>query len=216
MKGNALDIFLNGEKLDFDQISPDDTLKDLLKVVEEEIEKGGWILQEVTVDGNPIDLDDPDAVGSLKLLGCRRIDLSATRPTLREHLFQALETGGEGLDFLTTTGAEIAGNLRLGKVKEAMDKHLEFLDAIEWLSMVLKNLSEGFAEVMVESSIEIRRQEIFAKLEEQMKTLQTSQESQDWVAMADVLEYEFPEIFKVVREILNEVKERVSAKPGPG
>jgi hypothetical protein len=77
-----------------------------------------------------------------------------------------------------------------------MDNYLQFIDGIEWFTTMLKNADRAFAAAMAESSLESERQNLIARLGEQTQAIQSAQEGEDWVGLADILEYEFPELFQ--------------------
>jgi hypothetical protein len=67
---------------------------------------------------------------------------------------------------------------------------------------MLKNADLAFASNMAESALESDRQGLLQRLSEQMGQVQVAQEAQDWVGLADLLEYEFPEILQDSREFI--------------
>ena len=86
-----------------------------------------------------------------------------------------------------------------------MDSYLEFVDGIEWLVTMLKSADLAFASNMAESSLESDRQALVQRLGEQMNQVQIAQEAQDWVGLADILEYEFPEILQDSRGFIKSI-----------
>jgi len=108
----------------------------------------------------------------------------------------AIQDGGEGLQHLEQLALETASDLRVGRIKDAMENYLQFIDGIEWFSTMLNNADRAFAAAMAESSIEPERQNLLERLTTQTEAVQSAQESEDWVGLADILEYEFPELLQ--------------------
>jgi len=92
-----------------------------------------------------------------------------------------------------------------------MERQLETLDGLEWLSSILKNLAVGLAPEMSERSIESSRAQLMDQLATQMTALQKAHENNDWVGLADILEYEIPPITAQARELFDELR---SLMPG--
>ncbi|MBP5468939.1 MAG: hypothetical protein J6Z11_06800, partial [Candidatus Riflebacteria bacterium] len=53
-----------------------------------------------------------------------------------------------------------------------------------------------------ESAYENERQELISKVNEQIAAAEVAQENGDWVGVADIVEYEFCEIFKHGRRFI--------------
>jgi hypothetical protein len=70
---------------------------------------------------------------------------------------------------------------------------------------MLKNADRAFAAAMAESSAEAERQNLIARLNEQTGAIQGAQEGEDWVGLADILEYEFSELFEDGRSLFSKI-----------
>jgi len=206
-----LNILLNGQALNIEGITPDVTLADLVDTVTEELKESGATIMEIVADDIRLSMEQTDELEARRLIEFKTIDILTA--TARDLLEMAIRESDEIFDFLDESARGVAADLRLGKVKEAMERHLETLDGLEWLSSILKHLVVGFAAEMSETSIEPRRKQLVDQLTVQMTELQKAQEHTDWVGLADILEYEIPEITKQGRNLFADLRERV---PGLG
>jgi len=187
-----LEILLNDNRLDIEGIGPEVTVLELLTTVEESLKGTQATVIEIILDEKSYSADDVSEISTLKVMDYQKIELFTA--TAQEMVRAAFADGDAGLQHLEELAVEVASDLRIGKVKEGMDSYLEFVDGIEWLVTMLKSADLAFASNMAESSLESDRQSLVQRLGEQMSQVQIAQEAQDWVGLADILEYEFPEI----------------------
>ncbi|MDD2997782.1 MAG: hypothetical protein EOM80_03005 [Erysipelotrichia bacterium] len=198
-----MNILLNGQTLAIEGLEPEVTVLQLLDTVEESLKGTGATIVEIILDGQSFSPDENEKIEELKVLSFKKIEFVAA--TIQEMVAAAFEDGEEGLQHLEEIALEVAADLRLGRVKEAMDSYLEFVDGIEWFITMLKNAEKAFAGNMTESSVEADRQTVMTRLSEQMSSVQAAQEAEDWVGMADVLEYEFPEVLREGKVLVKKI-----------
>lgn len=200
-----MEILLNGNPLEIEGIDGEVTVLQLLKTVEDSLQGTGATIVELLLDEQTFSPEEADKLNDLKLAGFGRVELIAA--TAEEMVQAAFEDGDDGIDHLEEIGAEISSDLRIGKIKVAMDNYIEFVDGIEWLVTMLEHADRAFAARMAESSLESDRQALLERMAEQMKNVKAAQEAEDWVGVADILEYEFPEIFADTRSLIKEILE---------
>lgn len=191
-------ILVNDQPIEVDGLTPEVTLGGLLEALGPDLQGKGLTIVKITTDGTVIDPEDAATLQTRRVLECETIDLLAATPEEMVRLMVA--DSADVIPYLADLATRTAGELRLGQVKEAMSRFLELVDGLEWLATLLTNLPSGFAAAMQESGKELRRQQILGKAKECLGTLRGSQETQDWVGLADVLEYEFPDLFKDCQE----------------
>lgn len=189
-----MEILLNGKTLEIEGIDSEVTVLELLESVEDSLNGTGATVVEIVLDEQIVSPDETEKIEDLKVASFLRIEFLAA--TAQDMVRAGFEDGEEGLQHLEELALEVAADLRIGKVKEAMESYLQFVDGIEWFVTMLKNADRAFASSMAESSLESERQACMTRLKEQMSSVQGSQEGEDWVGMADILEYEFPEILQ--------------------
>jgi hypothetical protein len=198
-----LEILLNDNRLDIEGINPEVTVLELLTTVEESLKGTQATVIEIILDEKSYSADDMSEISTLKVMAYQKIELFTA--TAQDMVRAAFADGEAGLQHLEELAVEVASELRIGKVKEGMDRYLEFVDGIEWLVTMLKNADLAFASNMAESSLESDRQSLVQRLGEQMNQVQIVQEAQDWVGLADILEYEFPEILQDSRGLIKSI-----------
>ncbi len=200
-----MEILLNGNQLEIEGINSEVTVLHLLKSVEDSLQGTGNTIVELILDEQSFSPDETDKLADLKVVGFKKIELVAA--TAEEMIQAAFEDGDSGIAHLEEIASEVSSDLRLGKVKVAMDNYLEFVDGVEWLVTVLSNAERAFAARMAESSMEADRQALLDRISEQMTAVKAAQESEDWVLLADLLEYEYPEILADARALIKSIME---------
>ena len=114
------------------------------------------------------------------------------------------------LDYLKKLipGFEQAADLfRAGNEQEANKYYLQILDGIEWFSQVVSVImspDEGETELpdTDDESLEVRQK----KLTDLMSQMLEANENQDWVLLADILEYEMVPFYKDWEKILSKLE----------
>lgn len=199
-----MNILLNGQPIEVDGLTPEVTLGGLVEALGTELRDQGLTIVKITVDGTGIDPEDVAALNARPVLGCQTVDLLAA--TAQDLVRIMVQDSAEVIPYFADLAKGIADDLRVGKVKEGLEHFVELVDGLDWLAAILGNLPSGFAAAMQESGAEARRQELLAKVSGQIGTLRSSQEAQDWVGLADSLEYEFPDLFKECEDLFTSLK----------
>ena len=114
------------------------------------------------------------------------------------------------LDYLKKLipGCEQAADLfRAGNEQEANKYYLQILDGIEWFSQVVSVImspDEGETELpdTDDESLEVRQK----KLTDLMSQMLEANQNQDWVLLADLLEYEMVPFYKDWEKILSKLE----------
>ena len=114
------------------------------------------------------------------------------------------------LDYLKKLipGCEQAADLfRAGNEQEANKYYLQILDGIEWFSQVVSVImspDQGETELpdTDNESLEVRQK----KLTDLMSQMLEANENQDWVLLADILEYEMVPFYKDWEKILSKLE----------
>ena len=198
-----MEILLNGNSLEVEGIDAEVTVLQLVKTVEESLKGSGSSIVELLLDGTSYCPDETEKIGELKVVDFAKVELIAA--TAVEMIQAAFEDGDAGITHLEEVARQASSELRIGKIKSAMDHYIEFVDGVEWLVIMLNNADRAFAANMAESSVESERQSLLGRISEQMAAVKSAQESEDWVGVADILEYEFPEIFSDARKIIETI-----------
>ena len=196
-------ILLNGTSLDISGLTPESKLSEVVEVVEQSLKGSGTTIISIQADDKEFSPDNVVLLEETTVMSFDSIDLLTV--SANDVIKMGVEDGSEGLTHLETIANDASADLRIGDVKSAMDKYLQLVDGIEWFVTILKNADKVYASAMAESSLESNRHNIMTRLTEQMGNVQKSQENEDWVEMADILEYEFPELFEDGRRLFEKI-----------
>jgi len=113
---------------------------------------------------------------------------------LRDTILEALRGAAQACEALSRFSSQAAGHLRSGEIREGNELLSRIVDDFSQLVGLLKDVSqfEAFSdkEVNTPSSDRERESQAMADL---LKMAVEAQENQDWVFLADILEYEFVE-----------------------
>lgn len=196
-----MEILLNGNPLDIDGIDGNATIKELVQSVEQALKGSERTIVDIILDGKWHSPDDDlDTIGDYKVVSFNKIELGAA--TAKEMVIEGFKDAAEGLNYIESLSSDISSELRLGRVKSAMGEYVKFVDAIEWLLAMFNNADRAFAANMAESSMEMDRENLLKRLKEQMTSIEIAQSQENWVEVADILEYEFSDIFTDIRSFV--------------
>jgi hypothetical protein len=100
-------------------------------------------------------------------------------------------------------GLQNAADLfRMGNEQEANQYYLQILDGIDWFSQVILTIVNAQVDIFKEQTLEERQK----KLTDFMAQMLEANQNQDWVLMADLLEYEMIPFYKEWQEVLSQVE----------
>lgn len=198
-----MEIFLNDKPLSIDGIEENTTLLQLTDIIEDSLKGTGVTIFEVYADKKEYSPDNTDELDKIRLIEHQCIEIFTA--SAADMVKMGFKDADKTLEFLQSLSSEIASDLRIGSTKNAMAKYVDFLDGIEWLLTMLKNAYRAFAANMSESSVVLDKESLVKRLTEQTEQIRSGQEEQDWVGLADALEYEFPDIFSESKELIHKI-----------
>ena len=164
----------------------------------------GSYIRRIWLDDQEFPSDDREAlqtrisdIGSLKVETANYKDLVATNLANALGYLKKLIPGFE----------QAADLFRAGNEQEANKYYLQILDGIEWFSQVVSVImspDEGETELpdTDNESLEVRQK----KLTDLMSQMLEANENQDWVLLADILEYEMVPFYKDWEKILSKLE----------
>lgn len=196
-----MEILLNGNPLEIEGVDGNATVKELVQSVEEALKGSERTIVDIILDGKWYSPDDDiETIGNLKLVSFNKVELGAA--TAKEMVIEGFKDAAEGLSYIENLSGDISSELRLGRIKSAMAEYVKFVDGIEWLLAMFNNADRAFAANMAESSMEMERINLLKRLKEQMASIEIAQTQENWVEVADILEYEFSDIFIDIRNFV--------------
>lgn len=193
-------ITLNSNPLDISGIDDNVNVLELVNLVEDSLKGSGATVMRVVLDGKEYSAEDTEKLENLKLIDYEKADVISE--TAADVIQDAFCDSPDILIHLEEVAKNISSELRLGKIKEAMEKYLELVNGLEWFITIINGADIAFAKKMADSSYENERQELISKVKEQISAAEAAQESEDWVGVADIVEYEFCEIFNNGRNFI--------------
>ncbi|MBF0408395.1 MAG: hypothetical protein HQM10_13675 [Candidatus Riflebacteria bacterium] len=197
-------ILINNEQITFDGLKEVSSIADIVSLVERELEKKDFSLMRLEVDGAVV---SPDNLVDLEVRSVSETgELNLVAMSHAEIVREAIADAPEAFQYIEDLSFQVVSDLRLGNTREALEKYVELIDAMTWISTILKTAPLGFAKYMSETNLESERQSLFKRFVEQMNVLSISQKDQDWVGVADIIEYEYPDIFREIRTFFGKLE----------
>ena len=148
--------------------------------------------QEVSSDSQDILKTSPTSVGLLELELAELQDLLANNLTNAKDYLVRLIPGFQ----------KAADLFRMGNEQEANQYYLQVLDGIEWFSQVVIIIVSTLENKSEEKSLEERQK----KLTDLMSQMLEANQNQDWVLMADLMEYEMIPFYKDWEAVLSRIE----------
>ena len=148
--------------------------------------------QEVSSDSQDILKTSPTSVGLLELELAKLQDLLANNLTNAKDYLVRLIPGFQ----------KAADLFRMGNEQEANQYYLQVLDGIEWFSQVVIIIVSTLENKSEEKSLEERQK----KLTDLMSQMLEANQNQDWVLMADLMEYEMIPFYKDWEAVLSRIE----------
>ena len=156
-------------------------------------------IRRIWLDGQEVSSDSQDTLKtsttSVELL---ELELAELQDLLANNLTNAK-------DYLVKLipGFQKAADLfRMGNEQEANQYYLQVLDGIEWFSQVVIIIVSTQKNKSEEKSLEERQK----KLTDLMSQMLEANQNQDWVLMADLMEYEMIPFYKDWKEVLSRIE----------
>ena len=121
---------------------------------------------------------------------------------LQDLVANNLTNAKEYLEKLISGFQKAADLFSMGNEQEANQYYLQILDGIDWFSQVILTIVNAQVDIFKEQTLE-ERQKILTDFMAQM--LEANQ-NQDWVLIADLLEYEMAPFYKDWQEVLTRIE----------
>jgi hypothetical protein len=121
---------------------------------------------------------------------------------LQDLVVNNLTNAREYLEKLIPGFQKAADLFRMGNEQEANQYYLQILDGVDWFSQVVLTIVNAQENIFEEQSLEERQK----KLTDLMAQMLEANQNQDWVLMADLLEYEMIPFYTGWQEVLSQIK----------
>ena len=172
-----------------------------LKEVLDEIVKShsGTYIRRVWLDGQEVSSSAPDtlmsAVSSVELLELELADL-------KDLMANNLSNAKEYLEKLIPGFQKAADLFRMGNEQEAHKFYLQILDGIDWISQVVQTVVNSRNKELEGQDLKDRQERLTGLMTQMLEANQ----NQDWVLLADLLEYEMIPFYEGWQEMLSRIE----------
>jgi len=207
----GVEIKVNDEAVNLDT-NEIETFSGLMEKMATEVLAAEEIVTAVHLNGEQLNDESLMSSGEIPLSEINAISIK-TEKDPKEFAVKLLTQTSDYLSQLSPGLCEVADTLRTGNVEQANSMLVQALDGLmlftELVSTV-KNL-EGFDE----SSVKLEGENISSlenRLTEILKNIQAGQESEDWVTVADLLEYELAVILREWMDIIPAIQRGFTAE----
>ncbi len=199
-----MEIYIDSQRLD-DQAVTGENLEQILAEIVASHLPGDRTVTEVLIDGRTYSEESPRDAVNMPSSGIGRLDIM-TIPTA--DLARVMLDAGPGhLDALSEAAVKIAEMFRISDEAEANGQYLVFLQTLQdffaFLSQVLEAMAVPLARLEVEG---LSAMAMLKELSELLSEMSDRQDEQDWVLLADLLEYELAPLLGNWKSILARVK----------
>ena len=160
----------------------------------------GSYIRRIWLDQQEFPSDDQETLQKKPVdINSLEVELADLKDLVATNLSNALDY----LEKLIPGFDQAADLFRTGNEQEANKYYIQILDGMDWFSEVVNVVmsSEG-EEQEPENSLQIRQ----AKLTDLMSQMLEANKNQDWVLLADILEYEMTPFYKEWQTILSRLK----------
>ena len=160
----------------------------------------GSYIRRIWLDQQEFPSDDRETLQKKSVdINSLEVELADLKDLVATNLSNALDY----LEKLIPGFDQAADLFRTGNEQEANKYYIQILDGMDWFSEVVNVVmsSEGEGQEP-ENSLQVRQ----AKLTDLMSQMLEANKNQDWVLLADILEYEMTPFYKEWQTILSKLK----------
>ncbi|MBT5027885.1 MAG: hypothetical protein HOM97_05795 [Nitrospina sp.] len=188
-------ISINGAEAE-DGSFPGETLKEVLDAILKNREDS--YIRRVWLDGQEVSSTAQDSLmTSTSSIALLELEVANLQDVLANNLVNVKEY----LEKLIPGFQKAADLFRMENEQEANKYYLQILDGVDWFSQVIVTIMQSWGEKLEGQSLEERQK----KQTEFMAQMLEANQNQDWVLMADILEYEMIPLYEDWREVLAKI-----------
>ncbi len=156
-------------------------------------------VRRVWLDGQEVSSGTQETLKtSAESVGLLELELAQLKDLLANNLANAKEY----LEKLIPGFQKAADLFRMGNEQEANKYYLQIIDGIDWFSQVALTIINAQQHILEGQSLEERQK----KLNELMGQMLEANKNQDWVLMADLLEYELMPFYEEWQKVLMQIE----------
>jgi hypothetical protein len=195
-----MEISIDREKVDLRGARPRNLEEVLEQIMAEHIQPGRYI---TGVKYNGADYSENQTHDAAKIPVKEIETLEIESQSSEEVARHFLKSGGKQLDFLVSGAQKIAELFRVSDENEANEWYAEYLENLRLFLQMISECQEVLGLNFTETSnqgftVEDRIHQLSSLIDQMLKV----QEEEDWVVLADLLEFELIPLLKGWKEIL--------------
>lgn len=186
------------------------TFGEVMKKLSSRLESEGLVITGITMNNQPLSGGRQFDYNDFPLVEVESIELDTAKPLVLAA--EALESSGEHLRMLMELSAKTAEFFRLGNELKANENYSNLLEGLRWMEKGMNAMAGmvkiGQDEIIINGkSINNYQQESLLPV---LDNMHSAQKNEDWIALADMLEYELIPALEEWSELIAGLKTKMA------
>ena len=182
-------------------------LQDILNDMASNAFDGDRILQEVTINGQPYEEKVFGPATNLQRESIQRLEVQTIAS--REVAMHFMSNSTAYLDTIIGSVERVSELFRVSDEQEANENYLQTLESLQLFLQVLQNVRESLALDFNQAKVGAHTaSQRLDRLSDLVKEMLTAQEQEDWVLLADILQYDLAGELRAWRNLIPLLKEQ--------
>lgn len=191
-----MNVYIDNQKIDV-QLEEKDSLDTVIKTVENFLKNGGRVIVEIRVDGQDMGDIESKEIASIE-------EVEFFTKSARIIALEAIQEMNEYMERLKSGVIVLVEEINNGDDQQKISKiTLDAINGLEWIY----NIFDSIENVSGINYGEIGFQKPFDKFQDILRDILESLEDKDSMLLADLMEYEIPDIIDEIREYLPKIYE---------
>ncbi|MBF0509745.1 MAG: hypothetical protein HQK57_12585 [Deltaproteobacteria bacterium] len=203
-------LMLNGEELIVEGLNNDATLGDVIKVVETRFLPKGHVITIIKVNDDEISHEAEMELMPESLSGIRSLEISSADPMMLAA--EGIKDAQDYIKKLITGVGEALSHYRTMNIQDGGRILIKIVEGLNWFTQIVSR-SEPYLHIDYASyhyqGKTLAQQ--FGTLHQTIMQMSEAQSRNDWVLLADLLEYELIPILQIWEGILPVLEQRSAA-----
>jgi len=200
-------VLLNGEGYNVDSLERI-TLSSFLEDVRSEQAKHGRFISDVCCDGVSLNIREEEDMGDLTLNNFDELKVTYSSP--EDIIFESLQNNDEVSATLSEVMIEVSEKFRLGVVNEVVEDFIQSLEHIEAFLQIVNHI-RNFMEDQEQSDTVAEMENFIKQFLEISNEMLEAQNEDDYVLLADLLEYEVVPLLQDWENISGQIRKLLAA-----
>lgn len=203
-----MEVLVDGKALSGDFAG--ENLLELLQAISDEHLGDDLAIRELLINGDPYEENVHGAPDSVMLTGIQRLEIETI--SSRDLALGFLESYQPVLDTLAQATEKVAELFRVGDEQQANEEYLQFLEALELLLESMQRVTEALNLDMENVTYDgVSARERLDRLSELTGEMLAAQEEDDWVLLADLLQYDLKPEFEAWSLLMDQMRKMTLA-----